>query len=156
MGAWPVVIQVKRAQSAFEKLIEGSQEPPLEYVGLMTDCLSSSNSKNSWPFFFPEENAVCHSFSTSSHSFFLLNKKEFLLGCTGKFSATLTCSSTSLCLGHWALLGYCQKYMLFLRSFSKNDFMDDVIGRMAFWRGLGHDSRIYLAAEMASVTTRIR
>ena len=30
MGAWPVVMRVKQVHSAFVKLMEGSQDPPLE------------------------------------------------------------------------------------------------------------------------------
>ena len=75
-----MVMQVKQVHSAFVKLIEGSQEPPLVYVDLMTICFSSSKSRNSWLFFWLVENGFCYSLSALLHSFFLLNRYEFLLG----------------------------------------------------------------------------
>ena len=70
-------------------------------------------------------------------------------------TATLTWLSTSLCLGHLALLGYCQKWMIFLLSLPRNAFMPMAIGRIDFCKGLGWDSKIFFAADMASVITRI-
>ena len=70
MGAWPVVMQVKRAHRVLVKPMMGSQEPPLVYVGMMTCCFSSSKSRNNWPFFWLVANVVCYSLRMSSTSFF--------------------------------------------------------------------------------------
>ena len=52
---------------------------------------------------------VCHSQRVLSHSFFLLNRYDSLLGKMGAHELALTWSSMSLCLGHSALLGQYQK-----------------------------------------------
>jgi len=91
----------------------------------------------------------------SSHSFFLLNKKEFLLGRIGVSLAAFTWSSTNLCLGHLALLGQYHKWMVFHLSLPRNDFMLDMSGRVMFWKELTCDSRIFFAAMIESVMTVI-
>jgi len=48
---------------------------------------------------------ICHLQRVLSHFFFLLNKCDSLLRNVGTHELVLTWSSTSLCLGHLALLG---------------------------------------------------
>ena len=83
MGAWPVVMRVKRAQSELVKPIEGSHEPPLAYVGLITFWFLSSKSRKSCPLLGFDMKESCHSERMLSHSFFLLNKCDSLLGKMG-------------------------------------------------------------------------
>ena len=105
MGAWPVVMRVKRVQSKLVKPIEGSHEPPLAYVSLITFWFSSSKSRKSCPLLGFDIKESCHSERMLSHSFFLLNKCDSLLGKMGAHLSAFTWSFTSLCLGHLALLG---------------------------------------------------
>ena len=65
----------------------------------------------------------------------------------------LTCSSTSLCLGHLALLGQYQKCILFLLSLPKKDLIAEVSRMTMFWRELTLDSKIFLPAVIKSVMT---
>ena len=88
-----------------------------------------------------------------SHSFFLLNKCDSLLGNAGKHVFVLTWLSTSWCLGHFALLGQYQKLILFLLSLLKNVLIADASRMNMFWRGSTLDSKIFLAAAMESVMT---
>ena len=70
--------------------------------------------------------------SMSSHSFFLLNKKEFLLGRVGVPMAAFIWSLMSLCLGHSALLGQYQNCMVFLLLLLRNDLTLVASGMMMF------------------------
>ena len=117
MGAWPVVMQVNWAHNKFVKPMKGSHDPPFVYVGLMTCCFSSLNFRKYWPFLMLFVKDSCHSWRMLSHSFFLLNRYDSLLGNTGVHLLALTWSPTSWCLGHLALLGQYQKWILFLLSF---------------------------------------
>ena len=90
MGAWPVVMRVKRAQSELVKPIEGSHEPPLAYVGLITFLFSSLRSRKSCPFLGFDMKESCHSERMLSHSFFLLNRYNSLLGKMGAHLSALT------------------------------------------------------------------
>ena len=96
---------------------------------------------------------VCYSQRMLSHSFFLLNKWDSLLGNVGAHELALTWSSTSLCLGHSALLGQYQKRILFLPSLLRNVLIADAKGMNMFWRGSTLNSRIFFAAAMESVMT---
>ena len=152
MGVWPVVIWVKRAQSELVKPIEGSHEPPLAYVGLITFWFLSSKSRKSCPLLGFDMKESCHSERMLSHSFFLLNKCDSLLGKIEAHLSAFTWSSTSLCLGHLALLGQNQNWILFLPSFLKESIAD-VTGMNMFWRGSVLDSKTFFAAAMESVIT---
>ena len=98
-------MRVKWAQSELVKPIEESHEPPLAYVGLITFWFSFSKSRKSCPLLGFDIKDSCHSERILSHSFFLLNKCNSLLGKIGAHLSAFTWSSTSLCLGHLALLG---------------------------------------------------
>jgi len=109
IGACPSIMRVNLAHMEFDIPMCGNHDPPLEYVGFKTFSLSSSNSRNSWPFFLLSLNDCCHDSSIRSHSFFLLNKNEFFSGRMGVVWAVLVSLSTKMCLGHSSLLGQCQK-----------------------------------------------
>ena len=153
MGACPVVMRVNRAHSEFVKPMKGSHDPPLAYVGLMTCCFSFSKLRKYWPFLGLSVKDSCHSWRILLHSFFLLNKCDSLLGKTGVHLPALTWLSTSWCLGHLALLGQYQKWILFLPSFLRKVSTAKAIGIKMFWRGSTLDSRIFLVAVMESVMT---
>ena len=95
----------------FDIPICGSYNPPLVYIGLMTFSLSSSNSRNSCPFFLLSLNNFCHDSSIRLHSFFLLSKNEFFAGKVGGIWDDLASLLTRACLGHSNLLGQYQKYI---------------------------------------------
>jgi len=107
IGACPSIMRVNLAQMEFDIPIYGSHKPSLAYVGLMTLLLSSSKSKNSWPFFLLSLKDFYHSSRVRSHSFFLLSKNEFLSGRVGGEWDDLASLSTRMCLGHSSLLGQC-------------------------------------------------
>ena len=98
---------------------------------------------------------ICHSQRVLSHSFFLLNRYDSLLEKVGMYELALTWSSTSLCLGHSALLGQYQKWILFLLSLLRKVWTVDAKGINMFRRGLTLNSRIFLTAAMESVMTVI-
>ena len=75
---------------------------------------------------------VCHLQRVLSHSFFLLNKCDSLLGKVGVHELALTWSSMSLCLGHSALLGQYQKWILFLPSLLRKVLTADAKGMNMF------------------------
>jgi len=60
-----------------------------------------------------------------SHSFFLLNRYDSLLGKVRVHELALTWSSIRLCLGHLALLGQYQKWILFLLSLLRKVWATD-------------------------------
>ena len=91
----------------------------------------------------------------SLHFFFLLNKKEILLGSIGKSSASFTWVLTILCLGHSALLGQYQKCMQLQLSLTKNSLTPVAMGIIEVWRGLMCDLNIFFAAVIESVITMI-
>jgi len=109
MEACLVVIWVNLVYKELEFSMNGSHEPLLVYIGFRTFPLLSSKSKKSWPLLWLLGKVSCHSFKISLHFFFLLNKKEFLLGNVGKSLASFTWVLTILCLGHSVLLGQYQK-----------------------------------------------
>jgi len=85
----------------------------------MTCCFLFSKSKKSCSFFWLVENDVYHSLRILLYSFFLWNRKEFLLGRVGMLLATLTWLLTSLCLGYSALqLGKMAKSLFIFLFFS--------------------------------------
>ena len=98
---------------------------------------------------------ICHSQRVLSHSFFLLNRYDSLLEKVGMYELALTWSSTSLCLGHSALLGQYQKWILFLLSLLRKVWTVDAKGINMFRRRLTLNSRIFLTAAMESVMTVI-
>ena len=153
MGAWLVVMWVKWVHSKLVKPIEGSHKPPLAYVGLMTFWFSSSKSRKHWPLLGLVMKESCHSWRMLLHSFFLLNRCNSLLGKMGVQLSALTWSSMSLCLGHLALLGQNQNWILFLPSFLKKESIADVTGMNMFWRGSVLDLKIFFAAAIESVMT---
>ena len=153
MGAWAVVMWVKQAHSKLVKLIEGSHEPSLVYVSLMTFWFSSSKSRKHWPLLGLDMKDSCHSWRMLSHSFFLLNRCNSLLGKMGAQLLALTWLSMSLCLGYLALLGQNQNWILFLLSFLKKKSIADVTRINMFWRGSVLDSKIFFAAAIESVMT---
>ena len=105
IGAWLVVMQVKQAHKELVNPINGSYEPPLAYVSLMTFCSLFSKLRKHCPFLGLSAKDSCHSWRILLHSFLLLNKCDFLLGKTGMQSLALAWLSTSWCLGYLALLG---------------------------------------------------
>jgi len=105
IGAWLVVMREKWAHNELVNSIKGSHEPPLLYVGFMTFWFSSLKSRKHWPLLGLVVKEFCHLWRILSHSFFLLNRCDSLLGKTGVQLSALTWSSTSWCLGHLALLG---------------------------------------------------
>ena len=153
MRAWPVVMRVKQVQSELVKPIEGSHEPPLAYVGLITFWFSSSKSRKSCPLLGFDMKESCYSERMLSHSFFLLNRCNSLLRKMGAHLLALTWSFTSLCLGHLALLGQNQNWILFLPSFLKKESIAAVTRMNMFWRGLVLDSKTFFAVAMESVIT---
>ena len=90
MGAWPVVMRVKRVQSELVKPIEGSHEPSLAYVGLITFWFLSSKSRKSCSLLGFDMKDSCHSERILLHFFFLLNRCDSLLGKTGAQLSALT------------------------------------------------------------------
>ena len=116
MGACPVAIRVNWAHRALVNPIDGSHEPPLAYVGLITTCFLSSKSRKSWPLFLLVTKLSCHSLSALSYFFFLLKRCEFLLGSIGSSLDAFTWLSTSLCCGHSTFFGHCQNWMEFWLS----------------------------------------
>ena len=63
----------------------------------------------------------------------------------------LTCSLTSLYLGHLVLLGQYQKCILFLPSLLKKDLIAEANEITMFWRESTLDSRIFLPATIELV-----
>ena len=109
-----MVIHVKQVHNEFVKPMNGSHEPPLAYVGLITCSSLSSKFRKYCPFFVLDVKVFCHSLMMSSHSFFLLIRYKCLLERIKLLSAALTWSLTSLYQSHLALLGQYQKEMVFL------------------------------------------
>ena len=155
IGACPSIMQVNLAHMEFEIPICGSHKPPLAYVGLMTCSLSSSNSRNSYPFFLLSLNNFCHDSSRESHSFFLLSKNKFFSGRMGRIWDDLASSSTKACLGHFSLLGQYQKCIEFRPSFSRNLCIFSVMEMIDFCRYWLPKVMIFFSASRASVMTRI-
>ena len=151
IGAWLVVMWVKRAHNELVNPIEGSYEPPLLYVGFMTFWFSSLKSRKHWPLLGLVVKESCHSWRILSHSFFWLNRCDSLLGKTEVQLSALTWLSTSWCLGYLALLGQNQNWILFLLSLLKKELTAEVTGMNMFCRGSILDSKIFLAATMESV-----
>ena len=109
-----MVMHVKQVHNEFVKPMNGSHELPLAYVGLITCSSLSSKFRKYCPFFVLDAKVFCHSLMMLSHSFFLLIRYKCLLERIKLLSATLTWSLTSLYRSHLALLGQCQKEMVFL------------------------------------------
>ena len=81
---------MKQAQSELVKPIEGSHEPPLAYVGMITFCFSSSKSRKHCPLLGLDMKEFCHSERMLLHSFFLLKRCDSLLGKMGAQLLALT------------------------------------------------------------------
>ena len=153
MGAWPVVMWVKWVHSKLVKPMKRSHELPLAYVSLMTFSFSFSKSRKHWPLLGLDKKDSCLSWRMLLHSFFLLNRCNSLLGKMGVQLSALTWLSTSLCLGHLALLGQNQNWILFLLSLLKKESIADVTRMNMFWRGSVLDSKIFFATVIESVMT---
>ena len=89
----------------------------------------------------------------SSHSFFLLNKKEFLLGRIGGGQDALTSSSMMACFGHLDLLGQYQKWMELRGSLLRKASIFDAVGIIMCWWGWMPELKIFSAAMRESIIT---
>jgi len=112
METCPVVIWMNFIYKELELFINGSHEPPLAYIGFRTFLLLSSRSRKSWSLLQLFGKVFCHFFKMSLYSFFLLNKKKFLLDSIEKLFASFTWVLIILCLDYLALLEQYQKYII--------------------------------------------
>ena len=134
MGACPSIMRVNLAHTEFEIPICESHNPPLVYIGLMTFSLSSSNLRNSCPFFLLSLNDFCHDLSIRLHSFFLLSRNEFFSGRMGGIWYDLAFLLTRACQGHSSLLEQCQKCIELQPSLLRKFCIFSTMGMMNFWR----------------------
>ena len=151
MGICPVVMWVNLVHKELKLSINGSYKLSLAYIGFRTFSLSSLESKKSWPLFWLLEKASCHFFKILSYSFFLLNKKEFLLGRIKRLLVSPTWVSTTLCLGHSTLLEQYQKWMWLQLSLTRNSLTQNIMEIIEVWRGLTCNSNIFFAAINESI-----
>jgi len=120
MKTCPVVIWVNLIYKELELFTNGSYKPPLAYISFRTFFLLSSRSRKSWFLLQLFGKVSYHSFKMSLYSFFLLNKKEFLLDSIEKSFASFTWVLIILCLDHLALLKQYQKHIQLQLFLAKN------------------------------------